>query len=302
MRRALTWLLLTGGLTLVAASALCADPNAIVIQVGEHRVSVSELERRWQALPAFQRQALGTSTQSRLRTFIDRWVVPELLLIQSPRVPDVRTSSRAQTAQKAILQQALANQLRSQTEKQTPVTEGDVKAYFESHRDLFDKPERLRLFRILLADQRSAEELIQKLKNVTVFDVWRNLAREKSLDSATRMRGGELGFVSAEGKSDIVELQVNPALFAAAARLKDGEIAKQPINEGNKFAILWRRGHVAAEPATLAANEAAIVEHLRQARAQTALDALVSNLKTKYVRDQRPEALEGVTFNESPSK
>jgi len=302
VRHALAWLLLTGGLTLVAASAFCADPNAIVVQVGEHKVSVSELERRWQALPAFQRQALGTSAQSRLRTFIERWVVPDLLLLQSPCVPDVRTSSRAQAAQKAILQQSLATRLRSQTEKQTPVTEGDVKAYFVAHRDLFDKPERLRLFRILAADQKSAEELIQKLKNATTFDTWRDLAREKSLDLATRMRGGELGFVSADGKSDIVELQVNPALFAAAARLKDGEMAKQPINEGNKFAILWRRGHVAAEPATLAANEAAIVEHLRQARAQTALDTLVSELKTKYVRDQRPEALEGVTFNANPGK
>jgi hypothetical protein len=302
VRRALSWLLLTGGLTLVAASALCADPNAVVVQVGEHRVSVSELERRWRELPGFQRQALGTSVQSRLRTFIDRWVVPDLLLVQAPRILDVRASSRAQTAQKAILQQALANHLRSQTEKQTPVTEGDAKAYFEAHRDLFDKPERLRLFRILLADQKSAEELIQKVKNATAFDAWRNLAREKSLDLATRMRAGELGFVSAEGKSDIVELQVNPVLFAAAARLKDGEIAKQPINEGNQFAILWRRGHVAAEPATLAANEAAIVEHLRQARAHAALDALVSELKTKYVRDQRPEALEGVTFNTGPSK
>jgi peptidyl-prolyl cis-trans isomerase C len=298
----LSWLLLTGGLTLVAASALCADPNAVVVQVGEHGVSVSELERRWHALPAFQRQALGTSAQSRLRTFIDRWVVPDLLLAQSPRILDVRTSLRAQTAQRAILQQALANHLRSQTEKQTPVTEGDVKAYFEAHRDLFDKPERLRLFRILLADQKSAEELVQKLKNAPDFDAWRNLARERSLDLATRMRGGELGFVSAEGRSDIVELQIDPALFAAAARLKDGEMAKHPINEGNKFAILWRRGHVAAEPATLAANEAAIVEHLRQARAHAALDALVSDLKSKYVRDQRPEALDGVTFNAGPSK
>jgi len=302
VRRALAWLLLTGGLTLVAASALCADPNAVVVQVGEHRVLVAELERRWQALPAFQRQALGPSAQSRLRTFIDRWVVPDLLLVQSPRAPDLRTSPRAQTARKAILQQALATHLRSQTEKQTPVTEGDVKAYFEAHRDLFDKPERLRLFRILLPDQKSAEELIEKLKNATTFDAWRNFAREKSLDLATRMRGGELGFVSADGKSDIAELQVNPALFAASAGLKDGEMAKQPINEGNAFAILWRRGHIAAEPATLAAHEAAIVEHLRQARAQAAFDALLSELKTKYVRDQRPEALEGVTFNASLSR
>jgi peptidyl-prolyl cis-trans isomerase C len=287
---------------LLSLPARSADPNAVALQVGSRTVSVSELEGRWLALPAFQRRALGDSNPARLRAFIDRWLVPDLLLSQATQRSAAPRSARAQLAEQLVLQQALVDQLRQQTERQDPVTRDDVLTYFEGHKDLFEQTERLRLFRILLADRKSAEELLQKLKNAPDFDTWRNLAREQSLDLATRMRGGELGFVSADGKSDIVELQVDPVLFQAAARLKDGELAKTPIPEGAKFAVLWRRGHTEAQPARLApSNQAAIREHLKQARAQAALSMLVQELKAKHVRELHPEVLDGVTFEASPS-
>jgi peptidyl-prolyl cis-trans isomerase C len=261
---------------------------------------LAELEWRWQTLPAFQRRALGNTEELRLRAFIDRWIVPELLLAQV-RAQDLRNTPRMQSAERLLLQQMLVSRIRQDSEKRAPVTNDEVRAYFESHHDLFDVPERLRLYRILLPDQKTAEELIQKLKNAPDFDGWRNLAREKSIDEATRMRGGEIGFVSADGKTDIPELQVNPALFVAAASLKDGELAKDPIREGDKYAVLWRRGHTAAQPATLSAHQEAIREHLKRARAEAAVQALLSELRAKYVRDVRPEALEGVDLDTPPS-
>lgn len=273
--------------------ARSADPK-VVVQVGNRTLSVADLERRWLALPAFQRRALGPDNEARLRSFVNRWVIPELLLAQATDAATPK-SPRAAIAEQLVLQQALVNELRQQNQKQSPITDGEVRAYFEAHRDLFDRPERLRLCRILLADRTSAEELIQKVKDAP-FDTWRNLAREKSLDAATRMRGGELGFVSADGKSDIVELQVDPKLFDAAVGLKDGELAKQPIAEGDKFAVLWRRGHTAAQVAQLTLHRAAIREHLEQARAQATLATLLAELRRKHVRDLHPELLDGVNF------
>ena len=289
-------LLAAGGVALAATPANSADPNAVVIQVGRRTVSASDLERRWQALPIFQRNALGDSTQSRLRAFVDRWIVPDLLMEQAARSRTDSSQARVRVLENAILQQVLVERLSAQSETTNPVTDADVKSYLESHRQQFDRPERLRLFRILVADEKIANELILKLDHVTDFDTWRNAAREKSLDRATNMRGGEIGFVSADGKSDIVELQVDPVLFAAAAHLKDGELAKRPIQEGDKFAVLWRRGHLAAELVSLALVAAPIRSHLKQARVRADYDALLSQLRRQYVRDQKPEGLEGVTF------
>jgi peptidyl-prolyl cis-trans isomerase C len=293
-------MLVASGVALVAMPARSADPNAVVVQVGRRTVSVSELERRWQALPAFQRHALGDSTQTRLLAFIDRWLVPDLLMEQVEQSHRDQSNARIRVLEKSVLQQVLVVRLRAQSETANPVTDADVTSYFESHRQQFDRPERLRLFRILMADEKSANELIQKLKNAPDFDTWRNMAREKSLDRATNMRGGELGFISADGKSDIVELQVDPALFAAAAHIKDGELARKPIREGDKFAVLWRRGHLAAESANLTSVDAAIRLHLKESRVRADYDALLSQLRNQYVRDLKPERLEGVTFQSSP--
>ncbi len=301
VRSVIVRLLVASCVALGASRAHSADPNAVVIQVGRRTVSVAELERRWQSLPLFQRQALGESTPARLHAFIDRWIVPDLLLEQAAQSHRDPSNARLQVLEKSVLQQVLLERLRAQSENVHPVADADVKLYFETHRQQFDRPERLHLFRILTADEKSANELIQKLKNATDFDTWRNMAREKSLDRATNMRGGELGFISADGKSDIVELQVAPALFAAAARLNDGELTKQPIREGDKFAVLWRRGHLAAEPANLRLLDAAIRSHLKQARAQADFEELLSQLKGQHVKDLKPERLDGVTFQSSPS-
>ena len=296
MRKVVVRWLLSSCLALITVQARSADPNAVLLRVGQRSVSLSEVEQRWRMLPAFQRRALGSSTTARLRAFIDQLVVPELLMLQAAsRFKDV-SSPRWQALEKAVLQQTLVEQLRVQSDAASPVTSSDVRAYFDSHRSQFDSPERLRLFRILVGNEKDAWELIHQLKDIPEFDAWRRLAREKSLDRATYMRGGELGFVASNGTTDMPELQVNPALFVVASRLNDGEIAKKPVPESDKFAVVWRRGHLPAKLANRAALESVIREHLRQERAQALLESLLSKLKNQYLKDLKPELLEGVRF------
>lgn len=280
------------GILLITIPAQSADSSEVVVRVGKRSMTLLELEQRWQTLPAFQQKALGESTAARVRAYVERWIVPEMLLAQAPFAGATAQTPGAQRVQQGILQQALADRVKQQLDHAQPISAADIKQYFESHRELFERPLRLRLFRILLGDEASAKELIATLKGAPDFDRWRNAAREKSVDHATNMRGGELGFVSADGRSDMVELQVDPALFAAATHLKDGELAKEPIREGDKFAVLWRRGHVAAEAAQLDTAREVIATHLRQARAQARVESMLTSLRSQYVKDVKPELLE----------
>jgi len=293
--------LLTGSLVFLAMPAISADPSAVVIQAGKKSVTVAELQRRWLQLPAFQRKALGKTEPERVQAFVDRWVLPELLLTQAAFDPKNLSNERWLTIEKSVLQQALAERIRMQSDADSPVTDADIKDYLESNPQDFGQPERLRIYRILVATEAEAKALIQKLGGAADFETWKNTSRERSLDRATNMRGGELGFVASDGKSDRVELQVDPALFAAAAKLKDGEVCKVPIREGDKFAVVWRRGHTAelrANPANLTKT---IRAHLRESRARGAFDELLSQLKAKHVKDLNPSRLDGVEFAETPS-
>lgn len=288
----MTRLLLAAGALLTANAAFSADTNAIVVQVGKQTMSVGELRRRWSDLPASQRQALGKTDRAALQAYIDRFVVPEFLLAEAAREKPTLSPERRANLEKMVLQQVLAQRIRQESEVKSPVTDSDIKAYLDEHRQDFDHPERLRLFRILVATETEAGELIKKAHEFPDFEAWRTIAREKSLDKTTSMRGGDLGFVSADGHSDLVELEVNPALYVAAARVKDGELVKTPVREKDKFAVVWRRGRVPAERANSSSVAAIIRAQIRETRAQNAFDDLVSQLRAKYVTDLNPGPLE----------
>jgi peptidyl-prolyl cis-trans isomerase C len=287
-------MILALGAVLVTLPASSANPTTVVVEVGQQTLTVAELQRRWQELPLFQRKALGKTDLERLKAFVEQWVVPEMLWQMAATHRHVLPNQRSLALEKSVMQQVLVERVRTESENANPVTDADVKAYVESHRQDFDRPERLRLFRIVVASEADARAIIKKIDGAPDLEVWRNLAREKSLDRATFMRGGELGFVAADGKSDLPELQIDPALYAAAARLKDGEISKTPVREGQQFAVIWRRGHVPAMRASLTSFTDTVRAHLRESRAATALLDLLAKLRASYVKDLKPQLLDAV--------
>ena len=162
----------------VAFPAASADSDTAVIQVGKQTLSVAELQQRWLELPAFQRQSLGKTDKERLEAYIDRWIVPGMLLSQAAADRKAVPPERQRVIEKTVLQQAMAARIRKQSDVTSPVTDTDIKDYLEAHRQDFDRPERLRLFRILVATEVEAKALIQKVRGAADFDTWRNLARE----------------------------------------------------------------------------------------------------------------------------
>jgi len=300
VRRRLARLFLAAGVGLFSPAAFSADTNGIVVQVGKQAMSVGELQRRWYELPAPQRQALGKTDRAALQAYVDRFVVPELLMAEMAAEQSTLPAQRRTNLETMILQMAMAQLIRRESEVKSPVTDADVRTYLEAHRQDFEHPERLRLFRILVGTEAEAQELIKKAHQIPDFDAWRNLAREKSLDKATGMRGGELGFVSADGHSDRVELEVDPALYAAAARAKDGELVKAPVPEKDKFAVVWRRGHVSASHASLSALSSVIRAQLRESRAQKSFEDLLSQLRAKYLKDVDTNPLEALEVPNTP--
>jgi parvulin-like peptidyl-prolyl isomerase len=75
------------------------------------------------------------------------------------------------------------------------VSEAEARRYFETHRDEFERPERVRLRDITLESKENAEAIYQalRLRNGTNFA---DLARHFSVNPATRQHGGDMGVVS----------------------------------------------------------------------------------------------------------
>jgi peptidyl-prolyl cis-trans isomerase C len=189
------------------------------------------------------------------------------------------------------------SELRRESTLKTPVTDLDIKAYFEANRGRFETPRRVHLWRILTDDEALAKKIIAESRAADGIQRWASYARESSLDKATHLRSGDLGFVHPDGDTDTPTLRVDPALFAAADALNDGDIASQPIKEGGHWAVLWRRGSMKAVTRSLEQEQGSIRQVLERQRALQARDALLADLRGKYLTALNEAALENVRFD-----
>ena len=131
----------------------------------------------------------------------------------------------------------------------------EIAGFYAQNLARFDTPERIGVFRILCSSEAEAKEVIAVARGSSGLTRWKELARDKSLDKATAYRSGNLGFLAADGTSSEVSVRVDPALFAAASRVRDGEIVAEPVAEGPAFAVVWRRGSTPASASHAGARD-----------------------------------------------
>jgi hypothetical protein len=171
-----------------------------------------------------------------------------------------------------------------------------VDDYYRRFADRYVRPEAIEVWRILVGSEEQAKTLLSQVKaSATPQKVWSLAAREHSLDKATHFRRGQLGFVRADGSTDVPQVRVSPAIFAAASALADGAYSQAAFREGEHWALIWRRGLRKEQRLTLEQAQPEIVQQLAVAAARTALTDLLSTLHAQHVTDYHPELLESLS-------
>ncbi len=295
--RAPRWLALTL-LALVIAPPLAAQADdPVVVTVGKATIKQGELERRLAAMPAFQLKRYGDDPMAIKRAFLEKDLIPEVLLSLDTTEAEAAKSPSVRADIRAAKLQALQRSIDAELAAEQPVTDADVERYYREHERRFKTPERIKLWRILVGSEAEAKELLKTAKAAGDVKTWSNLAREKSLDKATHMRDGDLGFVLPDGRTSVPRVEVDSALFVAAAPLKNGEFAPEPVKEGQRWAVVWRRGSMAAVERTLEAEAPSIRRLLERERTRKKLDGLVASLTQAHVRDRDDSLLEHVALD-----
>jgi peptidyl-prolyl cis-trans isomerase C len=281
-------------LTLVV-SALSAPPAAadggdeVVVTVGDAKLTASEIERRLGNVPTFQLSDFGSTSTEVRKNFVNKVLVPELLLSEEARRRGLDKTPANADRIRGVLTQTLNAELKKASATPTP---DEIKSYYDENRHRFNTPQRIKIWRILVRDEASAQKIIGEVKSNDSDGSkrWNELARE-SMDTATALRGGDLGFVRPDGQTETPQLRVDPALFAAADKLKDGELGKEPVKEGDKFAVIWRRGNLDASVRTLDQEAPSIRQILSRKKLADALEDLTSELRQKHAENVSYELL-----------
>jgi peptidyl-prolyl cis-trans isomerase C len=262
-----------------------SDSHArVVVTVDATRLTVGDIERRLAQLPDYQLATVGDDPAQIRERFVRDFLVVELFYAAEARRLKLEREPAVRARLDDVLRHAVEQDLREKLDRDQPVTDEQVRRYYVANQARFQTPRRIRIWRILVDDRQLALRIIDEAEGTGGPERWAQLAREHSLDTATRVRRGDLGFVRQDGRTDTPSVRVEPGLFAAADRVADGQLVAEPVPEGKLFAVVWRRGSLPAVSRTLEQEAGSIRRMLVRSRLRDAVDALVQKLRRRHVR------------------
>jgi peptidyl-prolyl cis-trans isomerase C len=189
-------------------SAAIKDDNAVIAIVNGYEIRTSEVRM------AFD-DVIGQlpNLPKKLRyPFVVEFLVERHLLAQLANKDGISDSEDYKRRLAAYQAKALRDSYLAQVISKE-VTEDEVKAVYEDEAKKLKETERVRARHILVASEKEAQAVIDKLAKGEKFDA---LAKQFSLDGS-KDYGGDLGYFSAP--------EMVPAFSAAAFKLKKGEIS-----------------------------------------------------------------------------
>jgi foldase protein PrsA len=114
-----------------------------------------------------------------------------------------------------IRETLLVEEVSKAVNKESQISETAIQRYYEKNKELFRRPEEVNARHILVKDEKSAQDILRKLKANEPFT---GLAMMYSLDPGSKSRGGELGYFTRG--------QMVPAFEKVAFALKYREVSK----------------------------------------------------------------------------
>ncbi len=178
-----------------SAPELAAKPLATV---GDRVITLGEFAATLERIDQFER--LRYQSVDRRRQLLDEIINAELLAQEAKRrgldkQPEVEGAHSPDPARGRGASHA-------QRQSRHPrVTQADVQAYYDKHRDDFREPERRRVAHIVLTDKAKAQAVLEQAKKASPTE-WGKLVREQSLDKPAG--GGRTGPLELAGDLGLV--------------------------------------------------------------------------------------------------
>lgn len=270
----------------------------VAVRFGSHSMTVGEIEDRLAKVPRYQLTTFGPDAASIRKAFIERVIAPDMYLAIAAESQHVDQRLTVQQALARAKAEATKRAVRAQAAAK-PITTDDVQRYYDDHLALYDAPVRYGVWRILCKTREEAIAVLEAAKKMPTPEKFIELARDHSIDKATNQRGGNLGFVTLDGTSNEAGFKVDLGVVKAAAAVKDGEFAPQPVQEGNSgFAVVWHRGTANASKRTVVQVDGQIRDAIAKKRSDEALETLTATLR-KSVAEENDELLKSIDISQS---
>ena len=202
-----------------------AKDDDVVAKIGDRKITLSEFNKMLGYLDSEKQKLIEKNPQLKenlLQQYIQGIVISKLAKKKGfDKNPELKEQLEMITDNYIAIEY-----LKKEVANKVEVSEEDIKAYYESHKDEFKTPEMVRSRHILIKtdpsasdnDKKKAKEKAEEiLKKIKAGEDFAKLASDVSDDTGSKTKGGELGFFT-KGR------MVKP-FEDAAFSLKPGEVS-----------------------------------------------------------------------------
>lgn len=273
-----------------------ARRSQVVASGSGFSITLGQLEDHINKQPAPLRARYQAAEER--KTLLDNLVRMELLSAEAERRGLAQNAAVLQTAKDGAVQTLLRTEI---DEKITAasIPPADIAAYYEGHAEDFHHPAERRASHIQLGSEAEAKALLPEAQKADLH-AFAELAKHKSLDAETKLRGGDLAFFPLEPGRDASLRKVATPLRKAVFALKAvGDTADAPVAvDAQLFSIVRFTGERPERHVTLTEAEGSIRSKLWRERRQQAISALLDGLRNRYKPKTFSERVDWIKFDD----
>jgi parvulin-like peptidyl-prolyl isomerase len=264
------------------ASAADARRAQVLVKGDGFSITVGTLEDHINKQPPGMRTRYSDTDER--KALLDSLVRLELLGREALARGMSESRSVRQTVKDGAVQALVRSEIDEKVSAESISTE-DIAAFYNTHPDEFHHAAERRASHIATDTREHAVSLIAEAKK-TDMRGFAELARKHSLDTETKLRGGDLSFFTRESPRDTSLRKVPDALRSAVFALKaPGDIADEPVAVESQFSVVRLTGERPERHVSLGEAESSIRARLWRERRQQALTHLIDGLRAQ----QKPQ-------------
>jgi peptidyl-prolyl cis-trans isomerase C len=272
------------------SAAEAARRATVYARFGDVTITVGDIEDQIAAQTTFR--ADRYADPARVRELADQMLELALFAAEAERRGHGERRKVRRGYEEVLVQQFIRGEF-DERYRLADVADEDVAAYYEANRDEFVLPEQVRASHILVATEEEARALIEQARGMDLRGR-RQLAREHSLDTESKLSGGDLRMFARTGLPAAAETgtPVHPAIVEAAFSLDErGEVYPRPVPVEERFSVVMLTLKRPGVTRSLEDAGPGIRRRLNQERRREAIDALVADLNARVQPQKHPERL-----------
>jgi len=251
-----------------------ADRNAPLAVVDGVVITVDDFQRQINEQSPYLRPRYEAVEKK--KQFLETMIRFELLAKEAERRGYDRDADVVRAMKQVMIQKLMVDEFEAKIDPNA-IPEAELRAYFESHQDDYNRPSEIRASAIVVTDAALAERVAIEAKGEagSTQRGFRDLVDKYSVDADTKERGGDLRYFT----SDTTELP-KAVVDAAFQMTRTGEVVG-PVEAEGRFYVLKQTGKRSSVAKDFDAVKGSIQNRLYRDKRNAAQRDFIEGLRAK---------------------